>query len=366
LKQPQPLPVEHYAHAILHIDKRSKSDLASYLHACAYSPKKSTFLTAIRNEHFTSWPGLTYDLINKHFNTTIATSKGHLRQEQKNIRTTQIAIEDDPAETRDFHPLPENDNTKTHECYLTYYAKGEGITYSDLTGIYPTKSSRGNQYIVVCYDYDTNSIQARLTKSHNATDIRDATMSMIEKLASSGHPPKLHIMDNEASVIIKTALLKHKVQYQLLPPHLHRCNSAERAIQTSKAHYIAGLCSTDPEYPAAEWDRLIPQAELTLNLLRSCRFNPKLSAYAALNGFFKYNATPLVPPGTKVLLHEKPNQCHSWAPRGTDAWYIGPALEHYRCMECYMPETWSTRIADILEYFPKQTPFAKSIRQRII
>jgi hypothetical protein len=89
------------------------------------------------------------------------------------------------------------------------------------------------------------------------------------------------------------------------PPH--RRNSAERAIQTFKAHFIAGLCSADPDYPATEWDRLLPQAELTLNLLRSCRFNPKLSAHAALNGFFNFNATPLVPPGTKVLLENQIN-----------------------------------------------------------
>jgi hypothetical protein len=352
---------EHYVNAILNIDKRSKSDLARYLHACAYSPTKSTFLKAICSGHFTSWPGLTYDLINKHLIPTIATSKGHLRQEQQNIRSTQREPEpDDGAETLDYHPLSENDNTKTHECYLTYYTKDEGVTYLDPTGIYSTKSSRGNQYIIVCYDYDTNSIQARLTTSRNAADIRNATMSLLEKLTASGHPPKLHIMDNEASVILKAALLKHKIRYQLVPPHLHRRNSAERAIQTFKAHSIAGLCSTDPDYPAAEWDRLIPQAEITLNLLRSCRFNPKLSAHAALNGFFNFNATPLAPPGTKVLLHEKPDQRCSWAPRGADAWYTGPALEHYRCVECYMPETRSTRIADTVEYFPKQIPFPKS------
>jgi hypothetical protein len=86
LKKTQPLQVEHTVNAILKIDKRSQSDLAQYLHACAYSsPTKSTFLTAIRNGHFTSWPGLTYDLINKHLITPIATSKGHLKQEQKNV-----------------------------------------------------------------------------------------------------------------------------------------------------------------------------------------------------------------------------------------------------------------------------------------
>jgi len=99
---------------------------------------------------------------------------------------------------------------------------------------------------------------------------------------------------------------------------------------------------------------------MTLNFLRSCRFNPKLSAYEALNGTFDFNTTPLVPPGTKVLLHEKPDVRRTWAPRGTNAWYIGPALEHYRCVECYMPETRSTRIADTLEYFPVKVPFPKS------
>ena len=360
LNIPQQTSVQHTVNAVLKIDKTSKKDLAQYLHACAYSPRKTTFLDAIKKGLFTTWPGLTYDLIKKHLPDTIATSKGHLRQEQKNIRSTQIKVEDEPKIVLDYHPLPEEDNTKTHECYLTYFVKEEGVTYSDLAGTYPTKSSRGNQYIIICYDYDTNSIQAQLTKSRNAADIRDATLKMIEQLQRSGHPPKLHIMDNEASAIIKAALLKHKVKYQLVPPHLHRRNSAERAIQTFKAHFIAGLCSTDPEYPAAEWDRLVPQAELTLNLLRSCRFNPKLSAYAALHGMFDFNATPLVPPGTKVLLHEKPDVRRTWAPRGTDAWYIGPALEHYRCVECYMPETRSTRIADTLEYFPAQIPFPKS------
>ena len=142
----------------------------------------------------------------------IATSKGHLRQEQKNIRSTQIKIEDESKHVLDYHPLAEPDNTKTHECYLTYFTKEEGITYSDLTGIYPTKSSRVNQYIIICYDYDTNSIQAQLTKSRNAADIRDVTLIMIEKLKRSGHPPKLHIMDNEASTLIKAALLRHKVK----------------------------------------------------------------------------------------------------------------------------------------------------------
>jgi hypothetical protein len=38
-----------------------------------------------------------------------------------------------------------------------------------------------------------------------------------------------------------------------------------------------------------------------------------LSGYAYLNGKFNFNKTPLSPPGTKVVVHLKPDQQASWA-----------------------------------------------------
>lgn len=64
----------------------------------------------------------------------------------------------------------------------------------------------------------------------------------------------------------------------------------------------------DPAFPMAEWDRLLPQAVISLNLLQNARVNPKLSSYAYLFGNFDINKTPLAPPGTKVALHHKPDQ----------------------------------------------------------
>jgi hypothetical protein len=64
----------------------------------------------------------------------------------------------------------------------------------------------------------------------------------------------------------------------LPPPGIHRRNAAERAIRTFKNHFIAGLCGVDQYFPLHLWDRLLPQAILTLNLLRGSRINPKLSA----------------------------------------------------------------------------------------
>ena len=78
----------------------------------------------------------------------------------------------------------------------------------------------------------------------------------------------LHHLDNEASTNLKDFLTAKKVEYQRVPPHIHQRNSTKRAIQTFKNHFIAGLASTDPNFPLSNWCRLLPQAELTLNLLR--------------------------------------------------------------------------------------------------
>jgi hypothetical protein len=56
------------------------------------------------------------------------------------------------------------------------------------------------------------------------------------------------------------------------------------------------------------WDNLVKQANITLNLLRASCLNPKLSAYAQLHGSFDFNRTPLAPPGTKVVIHVKPDK----------------------------------------------------------
>ena len=146
--------------------------------------------------------------------------------------------------------------------------------------------------------------------------------------------------------------LETDIDCQIVPPGVHRRNAAERAIRTFKNHFIAGLCSTNPNFPMKLWDRLIPQAEITLNLLRGSRMNPKLSAYAQVHGQFDYNRTPLAPPGTRVLVHEKSGARGTWAPHAVDGWYVGPALDHYRCYTTHVWSTKAERITDTLEWFP--------------
>jgi hypothetical protein len=96
------------------------------------------------------------------------------------------------------------------------------------------------------------------------------------------------------------------MQYQLIPPHDHRCNIAEKAIQVFKAHFISILCGADKTFPLHLWDRLLGQAEHTLNMLRTSRMTPLVSAYAYLWDEHNYNANPFAPLRCKVEAHVTP------------------------------------------------------------
>lgn len=140
---------------------------------------------------------------------------------------------------------------------------------------------------------------------------------------------------------------------------MHSQNAAERAIRTFKNHFIVGLCTCDPHFPLHLWDRLIPQAIIILNLLRSSKINPSLSAYYQLLGSFDFNRTPLAPPGTRVLIHNKPDERNSWSTHGEEGWYIGPAIEHYRCHKVYITKTRGERTGDTVTFFPTRVQMPK-------
>jgi hypothetical protein len=139
-----------------------------------------------------------------------------------------------------------------------------------------------------------------------------------------------------------------------VPPYSHRRNSAERAIRSFKDHFIAGLCSTDKSFPMHLWYRLLPQAVITLNMLRTSRINPKLSAATQIFGQYDFNRAPMATPGTRIIAHETPNRRSTWAPHGLDGWYLGPALEHYRCYTVYITKTRGNRIVETVDFFPEK------------
>jgi hypothetical protein len=78
----------------------------------------------------------------------------------------------------------------------------------------------------------------------------------------------MNVMDNQATKYIKKFLTVKDCAFQVVESHNHRVNAAERAIQTFKDAFIATLATTDSEFPLQLWDKLAPQVQNTLNLLR--------------------------------------------------------------------------------------------------
>ena len=129
---------------------------------------------------------------------------------------------------------------------------------------------------------------------------------MYNELIRAGIQPILHQLDNECSKEMITAIVANGTKYQLAPPGDHKTNPAERAIQTFKNHFISTLFGADSKFPVNQWDRLITQAVMTLNMLRPSRINPKLSAYNQIWGNFNFKTMPLAPPRCRVVVHESP------------------------------------------------------------
>ncbi len=120
-----------------------------------------------------------------------------------------------------------------------------------------------------------------------------------------------------------------------------------------KAAFIAALATTDSDFPVQLWDRLTPQVKDTLNLLRASRVDPTKSAYEVLNGPYGWNRYPLAPLGCKAVVYKDGDTRGSWASRGVDAFYLGPAKDNYRCDNYYIPETRAYRISGSTELFPQ-------------
>ena len=72
---------------------------------------------------------------------------------------------------------------------------------------------------------------------------------------------------------------------------------------------------------------------------------PKISAYHALEGVHDFNRVPFAPPGGRWTIFNPPENRGSWEPRAIDAWYVGPAYNHYRCWVFWIPATGGYRIS---------------------
>jgi hypothetical protein len=347
-------------HSYTAVHSATPADLVAFAHAALFSPALSTLKRALECGYLPNFMGLTSKTLTKYPPRSVAMVKGHLDQVRKNQNSTKpappaLVVPTLSTPDEAFSPSDPS-NTRSHHCFAAVVEPVTGQVHTDQTGKFVVASTNGNNYILVLYDYDSNSILVEALRSRTGPCILAGYQVLHARLVAAGLRPQLQRLDNECSDALKRFLVAEEIDYQLVPPRLHRRNAAERAIRTFKNHFIAGLCSVDKQFPLHLWDKLLPQAELTLNLLRGSRINPKLSAHAQVHGMFDCNRTPLAPPGIRVLVHIKPSERTTWSPHGADGWYVGPALESYRCYTVWLWDTRATRVCDTLAWFPTKVP----------
>jgi hypothetical protein len=87
---------------------------------------------------------------------------------------------------------------------------------------------------------------------------------------------------------------------------------------------------------------LLPQTEITINLIRQSNATPNVSAYAHLSGPFDYNKLPLASMGCEAQVHEKPTN----AALGHIIWWMDGICSHHLNIIARITATFSTQRAN--------------------
>ena len=152
--------------------------------------------------------------------------KGHGQKTKSGLRSTKAKAENEP----DFKDIENATMHQTHsltkhkELVLMVFDlsdEAQWLMYTDQTGKFPKKSSKGNHYIMVLIEIDSNAILVEAMKNRTAGEMIRAYLVLVTRLCNAGVTPKMHILDNECSEEFKEQIWKNNMTFQLVPLHDH-------------------------------------------------------------------------------------------------------------------------------------------------
>ena len=59
-----------------------------------------------------------------------------------------------------------------------------------------------------------------------------------------------------------------------------------------------------------------------------------------------------MPPGCKVIIHDRHMEQNAWDEHGTPGFYIKITPQHYQNQQCYIPKTIKTHISNTFQFLP--------------
>jgi hypothetical protein len=300
---------------------RTKENNVKFMHQSLCNLPKSLLLAAICHG-FLRWAlYLSKKAVVKYLPLSPATSKGHMKRPQKDTQCTTpkalcigtpVPVPDlimpSLVETIEYEDIFGVDphfnlinNIDSHFianifCIGAFVNKITSVVYNNCTSKFPFMPLDGNVFFVI-YHYKTNPILATPIPGQYSNSILKAFKKNFEYLEEESYKPKLNVMDNQATTVIKAYITLQRVSLQLAEPHNHRINTAERAIQTFNNCFIGALGTVNANFPIHLWDKLAPQVQDYINLLhRSC-----IHPYKTIKGPYDWNLYLMTPPGTKVI-----------------------------------------------------------------
>jgi hypothetical protein len=129
----------------------------------------------------------------------------HMNQRRQNIRSTS-KVSTEKQQPPDTYLV-----TKTHLVYAVVVDQGQ--LYTDLTGKFPVRSSKGNSYLKLFYIYGCNYIKLVPMQSRSASEWVKAYDSIYQELTVKGFKPELQTLDNEASTALKNFFTVNDIAY---------------------------------------------------------------------------------------------------------------------------------------------------------
>ena len=90
----------------------------------------------------------------------------------------------------------------------------KNLGYLDLTGRFPYRSQKGNQYILIAYHEDANLIYGQALNNRESASIVRAWTEINNKFDKAGASPNTYVIDNEASSELKTTMDEKGIKHQ--------------------------------------------------------------------------------------------------------------------------------------------------------
>ena len=131
-------------------DLPSNEEAIKWMHAVCGYPVKSTWINSIKVGNYVGWPMITERNLAIYYPETNETPKRHLNQSRKNVSSTK------PKRTPlEMHKTLTLQGHKARDIYTSMY-EIRNTVFSEHTGKFPTLSQRGNKYIMVMLEIDSN------------------------------------------------------------------------------------------------------------------------------------------------------------------------------------------------------------------